>query len=261
MRVLIAATATVNKLADQITQAYEWTIREGHEVVGVVADQASKSAPVWERPNLEPWMTDAGKVAKYDAILWFTAARGEEEDLRIRQWVEDKKKTLVIGDDGPQWPPRDDNDRVAWEVKAMVTRKEGRRTQARVKHAQETLQVDRFVGRVPFGYTVVGDRQHRKLVPTDLGRKYIPQIFQQYISGKTFTDIAAWLITEAVPSTRTSGWSSHTVGHIIDNSTYTGQRDDWYGQTTLRCEPLINADTFKQASEIRSSTKKVRSTK
>ena len=57
-------------------------------------------------------------------------------------------------------------------------------------------------GRPPWGYQVVGDKLHKQLVPTDLGRMYVPKIFQMVIDGDSLRTIARWLESENVYPSR-----------------------------------------------------------
>jgi len=43
------------------------------------------------------------------------------------------------------------------------------------------------------------------LVPTLLGRKYVPEIFQRCIDGQSLKDIGTWLMDEGVPGRKDSG--------------------------------------------------------
>ena len=48
-------------------------------------------------------------------------------------------------------------------------------------------------------------------------------------------------------------WTLISVGHLIKRRTNMGQRRNASGETILECEPLVTADVFKQANEVRST--------
>jgi DNA invertase Pin-like site-specific DNA recombinase len=114
-----------------------------------------------------------------------------------------------------------------------------------------------LVGRCPFGYTSEGGKYNRRLVPTNLGRTYVPAIFERSIAGQSATSIAEWLTAEGVPSPNRShrgtrresrAWSGRSVLQVIRNPVYIGRRRG-HGVTIHQCEPVIDAVTFKRANK------------
>lgn len=276
-RVIIAARKSVKAVKPGSVQqelgietqdeySREWAIRNGHTVVATVADVKSGTVAPWDRPKLKVWVTDPDHLVTYDAILAFKndrLSRGAwDDEVRIRQWAEDNHKVLLIVD-GPQWPPRHDGDFWAWTAQAKQARQEWEDIQERCMRAQgELKQRGRLVGKPPFGYTSIGDKYDRKLVPTELGRKYIPEIFRRVIAGDSLNAICKWLNSEGVPlgqsnGRKGNGWWDWVVGNIIKNETYTGYRWQEYTDRTTkarirtvhRCEPLIDPGIFRLANE------------
>jgi site-specific DNA recombinase len=249
----------------QDKQAREWAERNGHTVVETVADVKSGKVPPWDRPNLKPWVTNPDLLVQYDGILAFRndrLSRGAPTDeVRIRQWAEANGKVLLIAD-GPQWPPRHDGDFWAWTAQAKQAHAEWESIQERVVRAQvELKQRGKLVGRPPFGYTSTGERYDRKLIPTEAGRKYVPEIFRRVIDGDSLNDICKWLNAEGAPLSQPreegNGWWDWVAGKIVKNETYTGYRRQAYTdrktgmrvRTVHRCEPLIDGGTWKLANE------------
>lgn len=276
-RVIIAARKSVKSVKPGSVQqelgietqdeySREWAIRNGHTVVETVADVKSGTVAPWDRPNLKVWVTDPDHLVRYDAILAFKndrLSRGAwDDEVRIRQWAEDNHKVLLIVN-GPQWPPRDDGDFWAWTAQAKQARQEWEDIQERCMRAQgELKQRGRLVGKPCFGYTSIGDKYNRHLIPTDLGRKYIPEIFRRVIDGESLNAVCKWLNAEGVPlgqsnGRKGNGWWDWVVGNIIKNETYTGFRWQEYTDRTThqrvrtvhRCEALIDAGTFRLANE------------
>jgi DNA invertase Pin-like site-specific DNA recombinase len=234
----------------------DWAERQGHAIVHVAADTKSGTVPPWDRRNLKPWVTDPALMATYDGILAYKNDRLSRgcwsDEARIRQWAEEHRKVLVIVD-GPQWPPRNDGDEWAWEAMAKMARKEWEAIRERSMRAQaELLERGKFVGRPPFGYVSVGEKYHHTIEPTGEGRRLIPEVFRRCIRGDSLADIAAWL---AGPEQTGRPWWPRTVGTLIRNPTYMGRRcaqdpaTKQYGKTLHRCEPLVDARTFRLAGK------------
>ncbi len=250
----------------QDQRSREWAERDGHTIVAVVADVKSGTVAPWDRPSLKPWVTDPDLLVQYDGILAYKndrLSRGAwEDEVRIRQWAEANGKVLLIAD-GPQWPPRHDGDFWAWTAQAKQARDEWEAIRERCMRAQDELkQRGKLVGKPPFGYTSTGERYDRRLIPTELGRKYVPEIFRRVIAGDSLGDICQWLDAEGVPlgqsnGRKGNGWWTWVVGAIVKNETYTGFRWQEYTdrktgtrvRTVHRCEPLIDAGTFQLAND------------
>ena len=54
-----------------------------------------------------------------------------------------------------------------------------------------------YNGNVPWGFVIEGPKREKTMVPTDLCREYVPQIFDRCIAGESLRKIAAWLDSEA----------------------------------------------------------------
>ena len=116
-----------------------------------------------------------------------------------------------------------------------------------------------LVSRNPFGYISTGPKYHRALVPTKIGREYVPQIFARCIASQSAASIAAWLTQEGVPTpnkNRGNVWAPKSVGQIIRNPVYIGRRRNGKGVTVHTCEALVDAATFKRAGKAYASRPK-----
>jgi DNA invertase Pin-like site-specific DNA recombinase len=116
-------------------------------------------------------------------------------------------------------------------------------------------------GRAPFGYQIEGERYRKKLVPTPLGRTYVPQIFERVIDAESLASVAAWLNAEKVPcGTRVARdkhhqavpgklptWTAATVSKIIRNPVYKGQMRDSKGNWVNSCPPIVSAAVYNRA--------------
>ena len=229
-----------------------------HIVVATCADTKSGTVAPYDRPNLRPWVTDPEMMAQYDGILAYKNDRLSRgcwsDEARIRLWAEDHGKHLVIVD-GPQWPPRHDGDHWAWEAMAIQARKEWEQTQERTIRALTELKSQgKNTNRAPFGYISIGEKYDHSIVPTDLGRACIPEIFSRVIAGDSLGDIAKWLTSEGVPTLQGGAWAARTIGGIIRNPAYSGfgcerAKGQHYGKVIFRCEKLVDENVWKAAND------------
>ena len=229
-----------------------WAERQGHVIVDVAADVKSGTVAPWDRPNLRPWVTDPVRMAQIDGVLAYRNDRLSRgcwaDEARIRLWAEEHRKVLVIVD-GPQWPPRNPGDEWSWEAMAKQARREWEEARERSMRAQAELRErGKLVGRPPFGYRSAGQKYDHTIVPTDEGRRLVPEVFKRCIEGESLATIAKWLEAETGRP-----WWPRTVGtHDPQPDLHRrrcGRTETRVGRTLLRCEALVDAATFRRAGE------------
>jgi Recombinase/Recombinase zinc beta ribbon domain len=132
-----------------------------------------------------------------------------------------------------------------------------------VRLAQDRIRTNQALvsGGIPWGYVIVGEKYHKKIVPTDLARLVVPGIFQRCIDGDSCMTIAAWLDSEGVPTTRGGRWNEGSVNTILHNMTYAGRRQNEGDlkpngkpsrknrETIMECEAVISQSTYDRAQE------------
>jgi DNA invertase Pin-like site-specific DNA recombinase len=278
MRVIIAARLSKLQkdgrpgigLDTQDKQSRAWAEREGHEVItDPIADTKSGTVAPWDRENLAPWVTRPELMAQYDAIVAFKNDRLSRgvwaDEARIRLWAEQHGKRLMIVD-GPQWPPRHDGDKWAWESLADQARKEWEAGRERSMRAQAELK-DRgmLVGRPPWGLASAGEKYNHYLVATPAGEQYAPEAFQRVADGGDdgkLPAVAAWL-SKVTGKT----WHPRMVAAMIRNPAYRGEyrervyetfadsagreRKRWtgeYGRVICKCPPLVRKELWRDAN-------------
>jgi DNA invertase Pin-like site-specific DNA recombinase len=258
--------------------------QHGMIVVDVIADTKSGTVAPWDRKNLKPWVTDPDLISLYDVIVAYATdrlSRGNQVDFtRIEFWAVQHGKRLIIVD-GPQYPARQgshDSDYWQWHAEKMVARKEWEADRERTLRATDKLRREnKFVGKVPWGFTVEGPKYDKSLVPTEQGRRYIPVIYDMVIEGRSLTDICAWLDSLHLKQEKDKEtgelvdvpWWPSAVAKMLRNPVYRGrywmsrtERDPETGEVTWRgrwehsCEPLIDARRFRLAGEAISAREK-----
>jgi DNA invertase Pin-like site-specific DNA recombinase len=239
----------------QDLRAREWIERNGHIFVDIAADVKSGRVAPWDRPNLKMWVTDPAFMAQYDAIVVYSNDRLSrgcwEDEIVIRLWAMRYGKRLIVVD-GPQWPPRDTGDEWSWEANAKQAAKEWDLMQERVSRAQADLRsTGALIGRAPWGYEIAGDKYCKRLVVSEDGRTYVPEVFQRIIDGESLQTVANWLAEE----TGRPFWSG-VIGKMIKCPTYKGTRCIYNPEThryedevVSRNESLVDAVTWRLANE------------
>ena len=248
----------------QDKRAKEWGERQGGEYVGTTADYKTGVVAPWDRKNTREWVNESGdKIREYDAIVATKTdriSRGKDEDFStIEAWAaRNKKKLIITGPDGGIWyPARHDSDFWQWTATKRQARLEWEAIRDRSMSRQADLRArGKLVGRPPFGYAVSGRKYDKTLVPTDVGREYIPQIFERVGEGQPLAQIALWLDSEGVKPNSTFGqkWSPRSIAQIIRNTVYVGQRRAYdvgrsKGMTLLEVEPIVDVGLWLKANK------------
>jgi DNA invertase Pin-like site-specific DNA recombinase len=101
-----------------------------------------------------------------------------------------------------------------------------------------------FVGKPPFGYEVAGEKYARQLVPSDEGRRLIPEVYDRCIAGQSLARIGGWLEGETGQQ-----WWPRRVSGTLRNPVYRGVQEDDQGRPIHRCEALVDASIWRQANE------------
>ncbi len=101
-----------------------------------------------------------------------------------------------------------------------------------------------FVGKPPFGYVTSGQKYARQLVPTDEGRRLIPEVYARIIAGDSLAKVGAWLEEETG-----KGWWPRYVSGVLRNPVYRGVQEDDQGRPIHRCEPLVDAAIWRRTNE------------
>jgi len=112
-----------------------------------------------------------------------------------------------------------------------------------------------ILGAVPWGFDIVGEKYNKKIVPTELCRQVVPQIFARCITGDSLRSIAAWLDSQGVPTSRGQAhWHESSVRFVIQSRAYAGRLLNSQGQTIAWYEPpVVPADVFERANEALTS--------
>ena len=217
----------INGIQTQDRRSTGWAQSEGHVIVHVTRDKnISGAIPPWERPELGPWLTNPVKLVQYDGIVAYEISRlsrgGNFDIAWLRRWAEEHGKKLYVIKERLRWPDRRDG--MLWVMEAERAEQDLLDMTEKVSRELGALEeAGKLVGKAPFGFEVVGEKYDKRLVPTEIGRKYVPLIYQHVIDGWSGKRIVAWLNQEGMLRENSPFWQN-SIGHIIRNPVYKGFR-------------------------------------
>lgn len=246
---------TQTGLETQDKDVVEWATAHGFNVIEVIPDFKTGSGDWMQRKNLRPWLTEPIKLASYQHIIVSSQdrlSRGKwRDEAEIRRWAEDHGIEIWIVDTDLHWPPRNDMDRLRWEMGAIDARKEWEKTHKRNERNQRELASNDYLITKPcFGLVVIEKDDHKTL---GVDQEYAPTAIamtDRAIAGTTRNDIARWLTTEGVPipddirlirkgePSKGRKWSPKTVTDVLRNRALVGERRQ-RGGYTLHFDPIL----------------------
>ena len=206
-----------------------------------------------DRPHTKEWVNETGdKIREYDAIVATKTdriSRGNDEDFSmIEAWaIRNQKKLIIVGEGGGIWyPARHDSDFWQWTAEKRRSHQEWEVIRERSMNREADLRALGKLsgGAIPFGYDVDGSKFDKTLKPNDIGREWLPQIFERIKNGEPLEAVAEWLDSEGVKPRFGEKWSAKSIAQMIRNQTYAGQRkaDDYINGRRLRGKGVIRIE-------------------
>lgn len=214
-------------LEAQRQRVEEYATRHGLELVDVVQEAASgmvKTGDVfsWERRPVLLSLIERAKRGEYQVLVVSTFDRLSRDHPSLvmvqRILQQHGVETRSSGEDNGDGPDAE----LLRTIKAGLAQYEatlirGRMEAGRAVKRQQGRNVE---GRAPFGYVSKGGI----LEPVEEQAVVVRRIFERAKEGQSPSRIARDLNTDAVPSARGAKWSRQTVGQILRNATYAGER-------------------------------------
>ncbi len=101
-------------------------------------------------------------------------------------------------------------------------------------------------GKPAWGYAFGEINGMRSFVPTEIGKLWVPRIYQWATDGKSLRFIAEQITEAGIESPQANGlWGKTTIQRMIANPTYYGGRT---GKGNLEYEALISVEKWQQAN-------------
>ena len=182
-----------------------------------------------------------------------TERRGVEDQFRvIRQFREAGGDLWSVLESTVNGKPIDEI-ALTLAVIADMNRRKSELARFGTKRGHDQIDANgAFRGRVPFGFTADGLKYNKKLIPTDIGREYVPLIYERIITGYSLAEVCWWLDSLKIRFKRNGDqapWWPATVMQLIRNPVYVGHYTTDDGRWTHACEALVDATTFRLANE------------
>ena len=177
--------------------------------------------------------------------------RGPEALFRLLRQIKDAGGRIDGSTKEPLLGTEDLSGEAITAINAVIAHQESVQKSFRQKISISQLKAgDNVYNNVPWGFSIVGDKYDKKIIPTDLCRAIVPEIFARCINGDSLRMIASWLDSEGIPTPRgKTHWNESTIRWTIRQRAYAGRRQLGTGETILRCEAVISPDVFDRANQ------------
>jgi len=137
--------------------------------------------------------------------------------------------------------------RISYAIMAEVANAESQTKSDRIKAKHVTLRgKGSWIGRVPFGYEIEMQDGIKTLVPTELGKEWVPAIYRMAAEGKSRLAIVEALKAGGVQTmNKNAAWSQQGVSVLIKNPVYYGAPRN---NPLADVEPLVTAFEWQAAN-------------
>ncbi|HUJ64664.1 MAG TPA: recombinase family protein, partial [Acidimicrobiales bacterium] len=230
-------------------KAQKWAAGEGDRIVVATSEDAGVSGATdpFKRDGLGPYLTDPTKLVTYDEIVASSLdrlSRNAADLFQLRAWAEKTGKQITILSPPLRWPPDSDDygSRIVWVVLEQLAEIELRTIKKRyADQRRDLLERGSFIGRPPFGFTVVGEKGNKSLVPDPVLVPYLHGMVDRAIRGDTLLSIAKWLDSEGIEPVQGGTWHPKSVSQVLRNPALKGRRLDAKGKVQLKYEGIMSA--------------------
>jgi DNA invertase Pin-like site-specific DNA recombinase len=248
VRVSTADQAEASQVPDieRHCQSKGYAIARRYELYDKSASKGEQQA------KLDEMLTDMREGTINVLVCWHSdrvERRGPEVLFRLLRQIKDAGGKIESTKE-PLLGTEDLSGEAMTAINAVIAHQESVQKSERQRISIQALKVNGSVfNNVPWGFDIVGPKYSKTIVPTDLCRVIVPQIFERCIAGDSLRTIAALLDAEGIPTPRGNAhWNESTVRWIIKSRTYAGRLQTRQGETVARCEAVIPATVFDRAN-------------
>lgn len=236
-----------SSLDKQDAQCQRWAEAYGHEIIGTAADSnvSGKTDP-FTRPELGPWLHETALIASYDGIVAAKLdrfARSVRYWAHLLDWARDHGKTVVCVD--PFIDFSTPTGQLVGMIMSWLAEQELAQITQRSKDTREYLQANGYlVGKCPFGYRIVKDRDHKSLEPDPVESQLLREAASMYLGGSSLRAVAEWL-DQRCQAPQGGLWNGQSLSALFRNPILAGRQVDASGRTILKVEPVLDRATWE----------------
>lgn len=217
----------VNSLENQVSYYSNYIYNKPNwKFVGVYMDDGISGGTIRHRPGFMRMLRHA-KEGKIDLILTKSIARfsrNTQEFLEVIQELKDTGTTLYFEREGAE---------ISKGVSSLVVETHAAMAQEYIESLSNSIKMS-YRKRIneglphfnePYGYDLVQSDTGAKLVIHEEEARVVRWVFDQFIEGRSYTDIAGEMIKKGIRTKKgNENWSSGKIGNIIKNISYTGNK-------------------------------------
>ena len=272
--VLYAAKSTEDKhgsIPDQLVDGRKLAVDRGFEVVAELQDESASAYHGDRGPGLAKAMAECERLSAEHGTCALVVqhsdrlARGDAKQARhlieVVLWAIKSDVQLLSAQD-PEMLAGGDMALLLGAIGGMRNHQDSKRKGLAVKGGIRRRAVERgqFVGgRRPYGYrqrdTTDEGRGSGPLVVDQAEAAIVRRIFGEFIAGHAKNEIANSLMRDGVPTLTPGGsWYATTVAGMLRNEHYIGRVNHDGESHPGEHEPIIDAETWDQASQLREAS-------
>jgi DNA invertase Pin-like site-specific DNA recombinase len=196
------------------------------EVIAWTADDGiSGAVSPFDRPALGPWLTD-NPPEPWDILMAWKldrVSRSARDALELAEWLSARGKRLVTVQDNIDTGGL--GGKLLLTILAAVAELEREMIAERTAGARAALVAAGYWngGQIPWGYTVVEDGAHKRIVIDEGTRGHVVQAFEWAAEGRNPAWIARQLQAKGLrPPRGGESWSRKTVAVLLERDLYIG---------------------------------------
>lgn len=216
-------------IPDQRAAVQQYADEHGYRIIREYVDDAISGDETAKRLDFQRMIADAEDSRDFTAILcWDQDRFGRFDSMEAGYWTYPLRQAgvrLVTVNDGPiDWD--DFTGRVMYGLKQEGKHQFLQDLSRNVARGQlETAKAGGWIGGIPYGYLLEGERKRKRLALGDSAKvRIVERIFGEFIDGRSMNAIARGLNDDGIASSGNRGkpWRADAVKSILENPAYIG---------------------------------------
>ncbi|MEZ2327379.1 recombinase family protein [Bacillus tropicus] len=217
----------------------------------VVFEEVASSMDTDNRPKLQALLAN---LSYYDAVLVMDIdrlSRNRYDSARIMEAFK-RTDTKIVTADGRITDLNDETEEVLTGMQEVFSNYEYNQIKKRLQRGKvaSAKQGNWVSGRVPLGYNY--NRETKRLQIDSVEAVVVKSIYDLYcISMKSYREIALELNQSGYRGKRGKCFTAKSIQRILENQVYLGHTNQYEVFTENTHEPLVTADVFEVAQQIK----------